>query len=119
MRKLFHNRFIRALMIIVSLSLIIHLSRDVLRLLKAGDQIRLAEQRVEELEREKRALLEKKNYYQSKEFVEEEARNKLNMARPGETIVILPPNFKELVGRREPKQRSPLPNWQRWWRLFF
>jgi predicted cobalt transporter CbtA len=70
------------------------------------------------LEKEHQELLEKKEYYQSEEFVEQEARNRLNLGKPGETVVILPPN----VGETEEITSTPtpeLPNWQRWWRLFF
>lgn len=113
------NRLIQLVVIILGLCLIVKLSKDILRLLKAGEQIRLAEQRVLQLEKEKKELSEKRQYYYSQDFIEEEARNKLNMARPGETIVILPPNLEELLGRQKLKQALELPNWKRWWKLFF
>lgn len=113
------KRAIQWLVIIVGISLIINLSRDILRLIKAGGQIKLTEEELAEKSQENKQLLEKKKFYTSEEFVEEEARNKLNMARPGETIVVLPQNVSELVGREEKEVFQEIPNWQKWWKLFF
>jgi cell division protein FtsB len=53
----------------------------------------------------------------SKEFIEEEARNKLFMGKPGEQPVIIPQN---LLKQKETKKPVDLrPNWQKWWDLFF
>lgn len=113
------KRLIQLLVVILGLGLIVKSSKDILRLFKAGEQIKLVEQRVLQLEKEKKELLEKRQYYSSSDFIEEEARNKLNMAKPGETIVILPPNLEELLGRQKLAEKPELPNWKRWWKLFF
>lgn len=113
------RKIINFTILIIGFGLIITLSRDIFRLLKAGDRIQQAQLRVEELEKENLKLKELKQYYQSEEFVEEQARNKLNLSREGETIVILPPNVEELVGWQEKEKPQEIPNWKRWWRLFF
>ena len=107
--------------LIIGVSLIVNLSRDILRLLRAGEQVKMTEEKVRELEKEHEALVEKKEYFQSQEFIEEEARNKLNLAREEETIVILPPNVEAMSQwmKQEGKKEEDLPNWQRWWKLFF
>ena len=113
------KRLFQAISIVIGVGLIIKLSGDILRLLKAGQKVKLAEERVFELEKEKEKLSEKRQYYQSQDFVEEEARNKLNMAKPGETIVILPPNLEEILGKQKQSSSPFLPNWKKWWKLFF
>lgn len=113
------SRTVKIILIMAGVSLIISLSRDILRLLKASDQIKLAEQRVQQLEAEQQQLLEKKEYFQSEEFVEEEARNKLNMAKPGETIVILPPSSGVAEDKSKSRSQIGIPNWKKWWKLFF
>jgi cell division protein FtsB len=114
------KKLITLAILIIGVSLIVNLSRDILRLLRAGEQVKKAEEKLEEQEKEREELVGKKEYFQSPEFVEEEARNKLNLAREEETIVILPPNVEEMSEWMEQEDREEeLPNWKRWWRLFF
>jgi len=112
------HKWVQILIIIVGVGLIVSLSRDILRLLKSAQQLKLAQQRMEQFEKESENLAKKKEYYQSGAFVEEEARNKLNMAKEGEAIVILPPNIKEVLGEKESFNVKPLPNWRQWLNLF-
>ena len=109
---------LQIIIIIVGIILIIKLCGDILRLRRVTDQVKLAKKKVEQLEDEKRELLKKKEYYQSEEFIEQEARNKLNMARPGETIVVLPQAVDKSSGPGE-KKTEEFQNWQKWWKLFF
>jgi cell division protein FtsB len=112
------NSLVKLAVVIIGIGLIVSLSRNIYRLLKAGDQVKLAQEKLEKLEKENQELLEKKKYYESEEFIEQEARNRLNLGKPGETVVILPPN----VGQTEtnlPEKPPELPNWQKWLKLFF
>lgn len=113
------KRIVSFLILIVGIGLIVNLSRDILRLLKAGDRVRQTQLQVEELEKRHLEFEELKKYYQSEEFIEEQARNKLNLVREGETIVILPPNVGELVGWEEKENPQEIPNWRKWFKLFF
>lgn len=62
---------------------------------------------------------------QSLEFLEREARNRLNLIKPGERIVILPPKEARGSDASDPSLESTdgrvtaTPNWQKWWKLFF
>jgi len=81
------SRSIQIIIIIAGISLIVNLSKDIMRLLRSGDELKLAEQKVFELEEERVLLKEKKKYYQSDGFVEEVARNKLNMSKEGKQLL--------------------------------
>lgn len=113
------KKIIRFTILLAGIYLIIGLSRDIVRLLKVADSLKLAEQKVKQLEGERSRLLEKKQYYSSPEFIEKEAREKLGMAKPGEAIVLLPTNLPQVLGRQEPKAEPEIPNWWKWWNLFF
>ncbi|MDO8498222.1 MAG: septum formation initiator family protein [bacterium] len=53
-------------------------------------------------------------------FVEEQARNKLNFSRPGETVVIIPPEeIDKILSLENPVPEIKLPNWQGWLKLFW
>lgn len=56
---------------------------------------------------------------QTPEFIEKEAREKLGMAREGETIVILPKSQISNPNDQEKQTEPPISNWKKWWRLFF
>lgn len=99
--------------------MIIGFSRDILRLLKADDRIDEAKERLAVLQSDNQDLKQKEEYFQSEEFVEQEARNRLNMSREGETVVLLPPNLSELVQGEIAEPPPELPNWKKWWELFF
>jgi len=109
---------IQILIIVIGIALIVSLSRSILKMFRAKDELKLAEQKIEELQKEAASLTEKKEFYQSEEFVEQEARNKLNMVKEGETVVVLPPNLKEIIGGKEDQPLAPLPNWRQWLNLF-
>ncbi len=69
----------------------------------------------EEAEKRKKQLLKQQLYFvNTPQFIENEAREKLGMVKPGEHIVLTPP--------RESRQKIVLdttPNWKKWWNLFF
>lgn len=104
--------------ILTGIVLAISFSRDIIRLLKSDDRIGEAVLKVEELEEENRRLKEQEEFFASEEFVEEQARNRLNMSREGETVVLLPPNVSELVNGAVPTPAPELPNWKKWCQLF-
>jgi cell division protein FtsB len=100
--------------------LMINLSRGILGLLKAKERIRQAEVRVEKLTAQKQALEEQVKYQLSEGYAEEEIRDKLGMAKPGEVVVILPEITPQVISHRlqevtpEDETLGNQPNWQRW-----
>jgi len=57
------------------------------------------------------------SYVQSQQFIDEEARNKLFLAKPGEKDVIIPNNIT--VGDKKSQNSDNIPNWQKWLNLLF
>jgi cell division protein FtsB len=117
--QLMKKKLIPSLIIIFSLYLIVSLSREIFDLIQKEKIIGKEQLKLEELKVETQVLKEQLDYVQSEEFVEKEAREKLGMTKPGETVVILPEDFKEMVdqsqGVIEPKE---VPNWKQWLGLF-
>lgn len=106
----------KTIIVIVGLCLIISLSKNIIKLLQAGQPLRDLKQEIASLKKEQEELIQKKKYYSSDEFIEKQARDVLNMAKPGETIVILPDSldYKGEEARKENK-----PNWEKWLEVFF
>jgi len=84
--------------------------------LKAGNRLTLARDELDRVKAENERLIREKSKVDSPDFVEEEARNRLGMSRPGETIVVLP---EELQQPLPGVYREDKPNWKRWLELFF
>ena len=72
------------------------------------------------VEEENRRLQSELEYAQSPEFIEQEARNRLGLGREGETVVLMPNDKLQMTNEKtEDKTAVNLPNWKKWWRLFF
>jgi cell division protein FtsB len=55
-------------------------------------------------------------------YIEQEARNKLGLAKPGETVVIMPDasaGGSQISQPNLPQSVDTIPNWKKWWELFF
>ena len=52
-------------------------------------------------------------------YVEQEARNKLFMVKPGEKVVFIPGDTVASYSAQGPLLPEKLSNWEAWWHLFF
>ena len=115
------RRLYQLAVIIASLFIINGLTRGLLEL--SGQQKRLdrAQQELKKLEHKQVELKQQLKYYQSDEYVEKIARDKLLLAKEGETVLLLPKsqtqNNQQLTISNQ-QSFDDLPNWQKWARLF-
>ncbi len=100
---------------ICGLILAIKTSLNIWRIFKTGDRLTGAQQQLNAAKKERSELQKRLTWVQSPEFVEQEAREKLSMGRPGEVVVILPKAEQE-SGRVEEQEKKP--NWKKWWDLY-
>jgi len=89
--------------------------------LQSGFRLEQAQNQLDQLKQDNLNLQAKLVQAGSLNFLEETFRNKLNLARPNETIVII---SKEAIKRQIEQDKKvveeiKLPNWQGWLRLFF
>lgn len=109
--RLLKNLFLIFLVIFLSSSLV----RNIIDYQKKKDFFEKFKTQVEKEKKKqltlKTEILKKTDAYQ----LEKTIRNKLNLAKPDETVVILP------LPTPTPKLITlpPLPNWQQWWQVFF
>lgn len=102
---------------LLGLFICFQLTRSIAGLWRGGGRVEDLQREVWELEEEKKLLEQKKAYYQTPEFVEEQARNKLQMTKEGERVVILPRSVVEergLKGLKEGEGVLKKGNWEKW-----
>lgn len=105
--------------LIIGIILVVNLSRNLLRLLNAAKRIDQKKKEVALLQKEEEDLKRKKEYVESEEFVEKEAREKLNMSKEGEAVALLPENLKKILGiSRWQGREDQKTNFQRWLEVF-
>ena len=87
--------------------------------LQAGSRLDSAADELARLQDQNRQLRQKLAQTQTLDFIEEQARNKLNLVKPNETIVIIPPELiTTQLEQNKPVVTPKLANWQGWLKLF-
>lgn len=109
-----NNRFLTALIFLLSFYFIFSLSKSTYNLWQKAELVKEAQEKRTKEEKKNTELKKKLQFTQSQEFVEKEAREKLGWTKPGEMIVVIPP-FEATQSAIE----AALPNWKRWLKLFF
>lgn len=113
------NKWFQVSIFFVSVLLVISFCRGIYHLLRSSSRLEASALKLQKLEDENDRLKQERKRRESSDFIEEEARNKLNMAKPGETIVILPKSLQGVVDQKTVPTAEELPNWKRWVSLFF
>ena len=116
----FHSKaFIFGLLIIFIL-IVIAAGREGYRNYKINQEIKNLQKKIEELSKANTELSEMEKYLQSDEFLEKEARLKLNLIREGEKLIIIKkseePRLEEVKSEEVNKK---IPNIRKWWEYFF
>lgn len=113
------RRIFLIILVFISLFFIYGLTRQISGALEAGKRLDKAAEELSQLQDENRRLQGKLEDVQRIDFVEGQIRDKLNMSKPDETIVVIPKSALDEILISDNKQKEPvLSNWQRWLNLF-
>lgn len=105
--------------IITSLFVINHLVHTIYTLWQKKNLV-VKEHMFLEVEKKKNANLKKQLALVNKpQFIEEEARDKLFLSKPGEGVVVIPSNLLKPTPSAASKSQDTRQNWEKWWDLFF
>ena len=115
---MFKSRLFHLIVTLISLVMVVGLSRGIYALWKKKDIVSERQEALAKLEREQQELKQKLEEAQSPEFIERMARENLGFIKEGETIVLMP-NDKWPMLNEEGQPQENIPNWKKWWRLFF
>ena len=113
------EKLVKAAIIIFGVYLIVSLVKDLYGLSQKGKEVEKSQAKLKQVLKEKNILEKQLDYVKTPEFVEKEARDKLGMSKPGETIVILPDNIEKVMGIKDTEtEKEKVPNWKKWLNIF-
>ncbi|MDP3995552.1 MAG: septum formation initiator family protein, partial [bacterium] len=99
----------------------VYVGKAVLEKRAVQSQIASMESEIRGLEHEKDSLGELIEYVQTDSFIQKEAREKLNLTAPGESVVVIPDIDSSVVDAAAPSEGAVLgaSNAVLWWEYFF
>lgn len=100
------------------LYLIASFSHSLYELWNKQEAVTRQQQKVNQAQETNNKLKNELRYVQSDEFVEEQAREKLGMAKEGETVVIIQDKALQEATKSAIPTPTPLPNAMQWLSLF-
>lgn len=110
------HRLLNWLFLLILIVLSVNLANSWWRLYQRGDIIKEAEDKLLEVHEKQEELKRNLAKAQSTQFIEKQARDKLNLSKEGETLIILPPITP--VIEITPTITPALANWEKWVEVF-
>ncbi len=111
------RHLITFLIIIIFGGVIVNLSRSIYTLWNRYNLVHMREDDLVMAKDTNQALLRKLAEIENPLYIEKQAREKLNMTKEGEQVILLP--GEELQVAEEISQLPAIPYWNQWWELFF
>ncbi|OGE31101.1 hypothetical protein A2631_05515 [Candidatus Daviesbacteria bacterium RIFCSPHIGHO2_01_FULL_44_29] len=105
---------------IIILLLAFGLIRQISTALQASKRLDSSADTVNKLQDENRKLKKRLTDVEQDDYIEQQARDKLNFARPNETVVIIPQSeLDKVISLYKTSEPIAVPNWQKWLNLIF
>lgn len=124
-KKSWFFRFVLFLGLIVLGFISWSITRETIRNRQVQKEIDQLREEAKKIERENTELSEKISYFESKDFQEKEAKDKLNLQSPNENVVVIKPDLTKGDAASVPAQAEEkklvvkISNIQKWWDYFF
>lgn len=106
--------------ILLGLLIIFNLGKQIATALNSANRLNQEVVQLNNLQDENQQLRTQLSQVESYDYLEQTARNGLNMSKPGETVIVIPQqSIDHILGLDKKPPPPPPPNWQRWARLIF
>ncbi|MBI2019470.1 septum formation initiator family protein [Candidatus Daviesbacteria bacterium] len=113
------KKIIVVLIVVVILIAARGLIKQTMETIRSGERLFQSAEAVYKLEIKNKELKAQLAVIQSPEYIEAEVRNKLGLAKKGETIVVIPEEKLKAVLGASQSAVVRLPNWLGWLKVFF
>ena len=104
--------------VIIFLIIVNNLVRSIYDIWNKKDFVAKAEKELSFQKEQNDRLKSQLSFVQTPEFIEKEARDKLFMVKKGEQRVLVPKDGNSIQNPSKDGNEN-LPNWKKWWELFF
>jgi len=111
------KKIIYILFIILTLGFFYNFGRQIYESLQSGSRFDREVEDLSKLQQKNFELKKRLEEVGSTQFIEEQARDKLNLSRSGETMMIIPQEEINKILEAGKPTPTPLPNWQGWLKL--
>lgn len=106
--------------VVLILGLLFSLGRQVYEVLKISERITEETEKLTRLQQQNQELRKKLGYVESGEFIERQARDKLNLARENEVVMVISPKeIDQILQEGREKQVEKIPYWLGWLKVFW
>lgn len=117
--RLVRARIVHLVIAALLLVVVVSFGREVARRYAISRELHGLQAQVSDLQKQKSQISDMIDYFRSPLFQEQEARTKLGLAKPGESVVLVPlPNTNSAVGPQHDQPKSGS-NPLKWWQYFF
>lgn len=113
------KRIIFTGIVILLVVVIFNLGKSIFSLWQKKDVLITTQHKLDQLQKDNKRLKQQYAQVQSPQFVEEQARDKLFLVKPGEQTIVISSSMFGSSEVSKPSSSSQQPNWQQWWDLFF
>lgn len=126
-KRILKSKILLIISLLVLIFFTVNLSREVINRRDLQGEINALQEKIDSLKSRNTELVGLIEYFKTLDFVETEARTKLNLRKPGESIIIVP-EAGDLKGEAQDATNEPtfittivkgIPNSQKWWNYFF
>lgn len=104
---------------LIALFIINNLIHSILNLSQKNSVIEQAKKELRAQEEENKQLKKELARVKDPSFVEQEARNKLFLVKPGERVVLIPSLLITPVVNVQEVRKHKMPHWKEWYEFFF
>jgi len=111
------KKIIFIITVVILLFVINDLVRSMYDIWQKKDVVQQAQKELDFQKQENQRLKSAFSYSETQEFIEEQARNKLFMAKEGEQKILISKDLGH--SDKNPPAGGNDPNWKKWWKLFF
>ena len=123
-KKLLSSKVFLFFIVLALIGLVISLGQESYRKYQLTKEINGLKSEIERLEGKNQHLADLMEYFQEGSYLEQEARLKLNLKKPGEKVVVISQTTgaevdERIVAETENEVNNETTNFWKWWEYFF